>query len=179
MKSGATDSAAGLILGIDPGTAITGYAVLDVSGRTRVVDSGYIGTSLKDSVVVRLHRIYRGVQELIARHHPAEVAVEQVFFNRNAKTALAVGQARGVILLACADTPGDVFEYTPLEVKQAVCSYGRATKRQIQYMVMRLLTLEEVPQPDDVADAMAVALCHYCHRRHKALEASLSTRAAT
>ena len=109
---------------------------------------------------MRLQSIYRGMTELIEQHKPRSVAVEQLFFSRNVRTALAVGQARGIVLLAAADAGLPVHEYTPLQVKQAVSGYGRASKSQIQEMVRMLLSLDAVPTPDDAADAVAVAVCH-------------------
>ena len=127
-------------------------------------------------MVERLQKIYQAVRRIISEYRPQEIAIEQVFFNQNIKTALSVSQARGVIMLAAAGKNRSVYHYTPLEVKQAVCSYGRADKRQVQQMVKRLLRLRSLPTSDDAADAMAVALCHYCNRRIKILSSSLSSR---
>jgi crossover junction endodeoxyribonuclease RuvC len=150
-----------LILGVDPGTAITGYGLVsEVEGELTVVEYGAITTSAQLAPAERLRQIYQELSALIARHMPAAVAVEKLFFSRNVRTAMAVGQARGVALLAAANASLPIYEYTPLEVKQAIAGYGRASKAQVQQMVQLLLRLEEVPQPDDAADAIAVAVCH-------------------
>ena len=150
-----------LVLGIDPGTAITGYGLIkEVSkGSYEAVRFGCIRTEAKTEMPARLHEIYSEVIHLIEEHRPDLVAVEELFFNTNARTAIAVGQARGTILLAAANSHVTVREYTPLQVKQAVVGYGRADKAQVQYMVKTLLRLKETPKPDDVADALAIALC--------------------
>ncbi len=150
-----------LVLGIDPGTAITGYGLVWGEGDAlRLVDHGAITTSSDESQPQRLQEIYRQLTALIQKRQPAAAAVEKLFFSRNVRTALSVGQARGVALLAMANAELDIHEYTPLEVKQAVVGYGRATKNQVQEMVKMLLGLDSVPQPDDAADAIAVAICH-------------------
>jgi len=150
-----------IILGIDPGYAIIGYGVLDFEkGKFRILDYGSITTKSTMEFSMRLKRIYMGIQELIDKYKPDSVAVEKLFFNKNTKTALKVGHGRGVVLLGGAMNDIDVFEYTPLQVKQAVCGYGRADKNQVQQMVKMLLGLREVPKPDDTADALAVAICH-------------------
>lgn len=149
------------ILGIDPGTAIVGFGLIDIVGSSyRPVNFGCIRTSPKDSTSERLLQIFQGLQELIDEFKPDCMAVEELFFNKNTKTALAVGQARGVILLSGVEKGLSVFEYTPLQVKQAVAGYGRADKRQIQEMVKILLKLDKKPTPDDVSDALAIAICH-------------------
>ncbi len=148
-------------LGIDPGTATTGYGILDIDGDTvKVIDYGCIKTSSKESPSDRLIKICRDVKKIISKHKPKWVAVEKLFFGNNVKTAMSVGQARGVILLAAAQSGVDIAEYTPLEVKMALTGYGRADKRQVQEMVKRLLKLAVIPKPDDAADALAIALCH-------------------
>jgi len=150
-----------LVLGIDPGTAITGYGLVRAEGdNLRLVDYGAIVTSSDKSLPQRLQRIYRQLTAIIQERQPSSAAVEKLFFSRNVRTALSVGQARGVALLAMANAEIPVHEYTPLEVKQAVVGYGRATKEQVQEMVKMLLGLDSVPQPDDAADAIAVAICH-------------------
>jgi crossover junction endodeoxyribonuclease RuvC len=154
------------ILGIDPGTAIVGFGVIDVDGsRCIQKEYGCIRTSSQDPTPLRLRQIYENMKELIDRCKPQCVAVEELFFNKNVKTALAVGQARGVIFLAAVEKGLPVFEYTPLQVKQAVVGYGRAEKDQIQEMVRVLLRLESRPSPDDAADALAVAICHAHSRK--------------
>lgn len=150
-----------LILGVDPGTAITGFGLVDYrSNRFSMVECGCIRTQAGLPLAERLHTLYRKLLQTIRQNEPAHVAVEELFFNNNARTALAVGHARGVILLAAAESGLPVFEYTPLQVKQAVVGYGRATKAQVQYMVKTILCLPSAPSPDDVADALAVAICH-------------------
>lgn len=149
------------ILGVDPGTAIVGIGLIDLIGsRYKIVDFGCIRTSPKDDDVKRLHQVFKGMQEIINDFEPDCLAVEELFFNKNTKTALSVGQARGVILLSGVEKKLPVFEYTPLQVKQAIVGYGRAEKRQVQEMVKILLKLDKRPTPDDAADALAVAICH-------------------
>ena len=150
-----------LVLGIDPGTAITGYALVrDDEGELDLLECGTITTASGEPMAERLARIHEHLARLIGKLHPAVVAVEQVFFSRNVRTALSVGQARGVILLAAAQSGLPVYEYTPLQVKQAMVGYGGADKVQVQEMVRLVLQLDEAPQPDDAADAVAVAVCH-------------------
>jgi len=151
-----------LVIGIDPGTAITGYGLitLDGDGNPVLVAYGVIQTPAQQPMPLRLRQLYRGLTEIIQLHRPERGAVEKLFFQRNVRTALTVGQARGVALLALAEAGLPVAEYTPLEVKQAVAGYGGADKKQVQYMVKALLNLDEIPQPDDAADALAVAICH-------------------
>lgn len=150
------------VLGIDPGVAVTGYAVLEeVSVREAVVVTlGCIRSDQGRALPERLYTIYQGLQGLVANYRPSAVAVEELFFNRNSRTAMLVSQARGVVLLLAAQAGLPVYEYTPLQVKQAVSGQGRASKQQVQKMVQLLLRLEDIPRPDDVADALAVALCH-------------------
>lgn len=153
-------------LGIDPGTAITGYAIIEEDGATlRLVTLGAIETPAKTPMPQRLQTIYSMVGTLIHEHAPDAAAVEELFFSRNVTTAISVGQARGVVLLALAEAGLPTAEYTPLQVKQAVTGYGNAGKRQVQEMVRVLLNLTEIPRPDDAADAAAVAICHL-HRAH-------------
>jgi len=152
-----------VVLGVDPGTAITGYGLVRHSerdNRLHAIAYGAITTPADWAMPQRLQKIYRDLNALIRKHHPTEGAVEQLFFSRNAKTALAVGQARGVAILAMADSGLPIHEYTPLQVKQSVVGYGRAEKSQIQELVRLLLGLTSTPQPDDAADALAVAICH-------------------
>ena len=151
-----------ITLGIDPGTAITGYGIIneEQNGCLKVVDFGVIRTSADLSQAERLVHLYKRIKELILLHHPEMGAVEKLFFERNVRTALHVGQARGVALLAMAESNLQIGEYTPLEVKQAVVGYGGADKNQVQQMVRTILGLETVPHPDDAADALAVAICH-------------------
>jgi crossover junction endodeoxyribonuclease RuvC len=151
-----------IVLGIDPGTAITGYGVIRETqqGDIHAIDYGVITTPAGMPLEKRLQNLYQQLKELILLHKPDSGAVEKLFFQRNVKTALAVGQARGVVLLSFAETGLDVISYSPVEVKQAVTGYGAADKKQVQQMVKALLDLEEIPKPDDAADALAVALCH-------------------
>lgn len=150
-----------IILGIDPGIAILGYGIVRYEGnKFTPLDYGAITTDSKVSMPERLGILYRGLDELIKAYNPDTLAVEELFFNKNVKTALTVGHARGVVLLAGYQQGLNTYEYTPLQVKQAVVGYGRAEKQQIQQMVKILLNLEKIPKPDDVADALAVAICH-------------------
>ena len=152
------------VLGIDPGTAITGYAIVEEErGNLQLIDIGVINTPAKTPLPSRLQQIYRGLQDVITAQQPQSAAVEQVFFSKNVRTAMSVGHARGVTLLALADANLSIAEYTPMQIKQAVTGYGNAGKRQIQEMVRMLLNLREIPRPDDAADAAAVAIC-YLHR---------------
>jgi crossover junction endodeoxyribonuclease RuvC len=147
-----------ITLGIDPGTAILGYGVVQGDDPPGVVAYGVLRTASDEPMHMRLVRLYDGVRELIARHQPDVVAVEHLLFGRNVTTAIAVGQARGVVLLAAAQAGLALAEYTPAQVKEAVVGYGKADKGQIQEMVRILLNLATVPQPDDAADALAVAI---------------------
>jgi len=152
------------VLGIDPGIAITGYAVIEEEGGAlRAIAIGTIVTPAEAPLPARLQCIYAELRAAVTAHHPEAAAVEQLFFSKNVRTAMTVGEARGVTLLALADAQLPTGEYTPLEVKQAVTGYGNADKRQVQEMVRRLLNLTVVPKPDDAADAAAVAIC-YLHR---------------
>jgi crossover junction endodeoxyribonuclease RuvC len=154
-------------LGLDPGTATTGYGLvrLERDGSLLVVKYGVISTPKNTPAPERLVTLYDQLQALLHEHNPETVAVEKLFFQRNVSTALAVGQARGVMLLALARAGLEVFEYTPNEIKQAVAGYGSADKRQVQEMVRVLLALDDIPRPDDAADALAVAICHL-HSAH-------------
>jgi len=149
------------VLGIDPGTATTGYGVVqEQDGQLELIAYGVITTPAGQPLPARLQTIYRELRALVRKHRPAAGGVEKLFFSKNVRTAMSVGQALGVTLLALADAGLDLGEYTPLQVKQAVAGYGGADKRQVQEMVRALLDLEEVPRPDDAADALAVAICH-------------------
>lgn len=151
-----------LALGIDPGTATTGYGLIEQrsDSRLQVVDFGVIRTSSQLEMPERLRRLHDELGEVIRLHRPETSAVEKLFFQRNVSSAISVGQARGVALLALAEAEVPVGEYSPREIKLAVVGYGDASKRQIQEMVQRLLGMEERPSPDDAADALAVAICH-------------------
>ncbi|MBN3033330.1 MAG: crossover junction endodeoxyribonuclease RuvC [Candidatus Saganbacteria bacterium] len=158
-----------LTLGIDPGTATTGFGLVRQQGdKLSYVSCGCVITTPKDSSHDRLAKIYHGIKELIGAHRPDCVAVERLFFGENTKTAMAVGQARGIALLAAAEAKVKVSEYTPVEVKIALTGYGKAEKRQIQQMVRVLLKLNDIPRPDDAADALAVAICHLHSHKLKA-----------
>jgi len=150
------------VLGIDPGTAITGYGIVEgENDDLAVLTYGVITTPANQPLPQRLQQIYRQLRALIVRWQPDSAAVEELFFSKNARTALAVGHARGVALLALTDAGLPIQEYKPAEVKQAVAGYGGAPKEQVQSMVQLLLGLAEVPRPDDAADALAVAICHF------------------
>lgn len=150
-----------IILGIDPGYAIVGYGVLEYSNnKFKVIEYGAITTDSKTDMFDRFKSIYDDICDVMERTKPDFMAIEELFFNSNQKTAINVAQARGVILLAAMNCGIRIFEYTPLQVKQAVAGYGRADKKQVQQMVKLLLGLKEVPKPDDTADAVAIAICH-------------------
>lgn len=149
-----------ITLGIDPGTARLGYGIIAGNTTPRALDYGIIETTAEAEMAERLRDIYAGMLELLDRYQPSVVAVEQLFFARNVTTALSVGQARGVVLLAAAQHGVKVTEYTPMQVKQAVVGYGKADKHQMQTMVRTILGLRSMPKPDDAADALAIALCH-------------------
>ena len=149
------------ILGIDPGYAILGYGILDMKGnRFSVVTYGSILTDAGMDMPSRLQVLYDRLSEIIDEYEPEEASIEELFFNNNAKTAILVGEARGVAVLACAKKGLRISEYTPLQIKQALVGYGRADKKQVQAMVKAILNLEKVPKPDDTADALAAAICH-------------------
>ncbi len=150
-----------IIIGIDPGTAIVGYGVIKKENKNITpIDYGCILTPREMSMPQRLAKIGDDLQILIEKYNPEEMAVEELFFFKNLKTAITVSQARGVILATAVQAKVAVFEYTPLQVKQAISSYGRASKMQVQQMVKMVYGLKEIPQPDDAADALAVAFCH-------------------
>lgn len=147
------------VMGVDPGTALMGYGIVEGAGsREWAVDYGALRTAADLAAELRLQSLYRGLVDLILQHKPDLLAVEELFFGRNVTTAIHVGQARGIVLLAAADNGIPIREFTPMQVKMAVTGYGRAEKPQVQTMVKTLLALREVPRPDDVADALAVAI---------------------
>jgi crossover junction endodeoxyribonuclease RuvC len=149
------------ILGIDPGYAILGYGIVEMNGN-HFTSCGYgaVTTDAKTEMTGRLKQIYGELMGIIAEYGPEVAAVEELFFNTNSKTALLVGQARGVAILACANSGLKIYEYTPLQIKQALAGYGRAEKSQVQAMVKTILNLKSIPKPDDAADALAAAVCH-------------------
>lgn len=148
------------ILGIDPGFAIVGYGVIEYTGnKFKVIDYGAITTQAGEDIFDRLKKIHDDLNVIIDRFKPDVMAIEELFFNSNQKTAINVAQARGVLVLAALNAGVKIFEYTPLQVKQAVTGYGRADKNQVQQMIKLLLALDKVPKPDDTADALAIAVC--------------------
>ena len=149
-----------IILGIDPGIADTGYGVIeDVSGKIRCLAYGSIKTKAGEDLPLRLLALHKELNHIILKYQPQVAAVEKLFFNKNVKTALIVGQARGVAMLTLSQSKLPIYEFTPSQVKQAVSSYGQADKLQVQKMVKLILNLKELPRPDDAADALAVAIC--------------------
>lgn len=151
-----------IILGIDPGLATTGYGIVEKGkgGDARVVDYGVVLTPKEESLPVRLALLEKGIDRILDRYSPEEVAIEELFFTKNITTGIAVAQARGAILLTCVKKCGRLFEYTPMQIKQALTGYGKADKRQMQSVVASILRLKSLPRPDDAADALAVAVCH-------------------
>lgn len=150
-----------IIMGIDPGYAIVGVGVIEYkSNHFRVIDYGAVTTSKEDNLNDRLLQIYNEICTIIDKYNPDSLAIEKLYFNTNATTAIGVAEARGVCLLAAKQRGMDIAEYTPLQVKQAVTGYGKAVKQQVQEMTRMLLNLEKVPKPDDTADALAMAICH-------------------
>ncbi len=158
-----------LALGLDPGTATTGYGLVRLleDGGLQAVEYGVIETSKDTPAAQRLSQLYQRLNDILRLHRPETCAVEKLFFQKNISTAMAVGQARGVLLLALSEAGLAVAEYTPNEVKQAVTGYGSADKRQVQEMVRIQLALEGLPKPDDAADALAIAICHLSTRRYE------------
>jgi len=151
-----------IVLGIDPGLATLGYGVIekDARGNCRALACGVVTTPKDESMPVRLAMLEEGVQKVIAKYNPDEIAMEELFFSKNITTGIAVAHARGVALLTCVKHCGKLYEYTPMQIKQALTGYGKADKKQIQTVVTSLLKLSAVPKPDDAADALAIALCH-------------------
>ncbi|MDP3741533.1 MAG: crossover junction endodeoxyribonuclease RuvC [bacterium] len=148
------------ILGIDPGTATTGYGIIEANhGDLKMIEYGCIETSKKKSAADRLAEIHHDLNKLIKKYKPRIIAVESLFFFKNLKTAIAVAQARGVVLMCAAENHLKLVEFTPLQVKKTLTNYGKAEKKQVQFMVQKLLDLPSVPKPDDAADALAIAIC--------------------
>ncbi len=163
-----------IILGIDPGYATIGYGVLEyLRGRFRVMDYGAVTTQAGLDFPRRLQIIHEGITELCDRYRPDCMAVEELFFNTNITTGIQVGHARGVILLAGCQKGVEIYEYTPLQVKQSVVGYGRAEKHQVMDMTRQLLGLERIPKPDDAADALALAICHAHSSKSNLLKVNL------
>ncbi len=151
-----------IILGIDPGIATLGYGVIekDARGNFRAIDYGVVVTPKDESLPVRLAMLEEGVKAVLDKFHPDEVAMEELFFSKNITTGIAVAHARGVALLTCVKECGKLYEYTPMQIKQALTGYGKADKKQMQSVVTSMLRLQAIPKPDDAADALAIALCH-------------------
>ena len=151
-----------IILGIDPGLATLGYGVIekDARGNGRAVEFGVVVTPKDEGLPVRLAMLEEGINRILAKFDPDEIAMEELFFSKNITTGIAVAHARGVALLTCVKHCGKLYEYTPMQIKQALTGYGKADKKQMQSVVTSLLKLKTVPKPDDAADALAIALCH-------------------
>ena len=151
-----------IILGIDPGLATLGYGVIekDERGNCRAIDCGVVVTPKEEGLPVRLAMLEDGLQKILDKHRPDEIAMEELFFSKNITTGIAVAHARGVALLTCVKACGKLYEYTPMQIKQALTGYGKADKKQMQATVTSLLRLKSIPKPDDAADALAIALCH-------------------
>jgi crossover junction endodeoxyribonuclease RuvC len=163
-----------IVLGIDPGTAVTGYGVVkgDRSSPPHLIECGIIRTKPRDALAQRLQEIYTGVSELIQKHNPDALSIEDVFYARNVRTTIVLGHARGVIMLAAANARLEIAEYPPAEIKKAVVGAGGATKDQVQFMVMRLLRLKTPPQPADASDGVAAALAHVLSPRLVSIQKS-------
>lgn len=167
-----------IVLGIDPGTATTGYGVVkgDGLGFVSLVECGVIRTRARDPLASRLGEIFDGVSELLARHRPDALSVEDVFYAKNVRTTVVLGHARGVVLLAGQQAGVDIYEIPPAEIKKAVVGTGAATKEQVQFMLTRLLKLKSVPQPSDAADGVAAALACLMSARTRGLEGLMAAR---
>jgi crossover junction endodeoxyribonuclease RuvC len=163
------------VIGIDPGTALTGYGIIEElpDQSLQVIDFGVIRTNSTDKPEIRLRKIFSQLNEILSLHKPETGAVEKLYFQRNTRTAMSVGQARGVAILSLAEAGLSISEYGPVEIKQAVVGYGKASKNQVQQMVKILLNLQEIPKPDDAADALAVAICHINSRKMLSLQQDL------
>jgi len=150
-----------IILGIDPGTATTGFGVINfIDGELKLMDYGCIETPKDDSLSQRLLSISKDLTEIVNLWKPESIAIEELFFSKNVKTAMTVAHARGAIMQKLAEKTSEIHEYKPCQIKEAVCGYGKADKKQVQRMVKIILNMEEIPRPDDAADALAVAICH-------------------
>ena len=149
------------VLGIDPGLAIVGYSIIETdANKIKMLEYGCIKIEAEISTPDRLNIIFNRLNEIIKQYNPEDMAIEELFYNKNVKTVISIGQARGVEVLSGISNGLQIYEYTPLQIKQAVVGYGRAEKKQIQNMVKFILGLNEIPKPDDAADALAVAICH-------------------
>lgn len=156
-----------IIFGIDPGLAISGYGVLSYKGnKFEVLEYGTVTTHSSEEFPNRLKILYDSYTELFNKYNPEAVSIEELFYNKNVKTAISVAQARGIHLLAAVNKSIPLYEYTPLQIKQGIVGYGRAEKRQVQEMVKIILKLDKIPQPDDAADGLAVAICHAHSLKH-------------
>ena len=155
------------VIGIDPGTALTGYGIIEETSdqSLKVIKFGVIQTPAKEKLEIRLEEIYSQINKVLSIYKPDSGAVERLYFQRNISTAISVGQARGVAMLALSQAGLSISEYNPVDIKQAVVGYGKATKKQVQQMVKILLNLDQIPKPDDAADALAVAICHLHSRK--------------
>lgn len=156
-----------VIFGIDPGLATTGYGIIKIKNRNakiKIIDYGCVKTSAKLLLAERLEIIYKELEKLIKKYKPDKIVIEKIFFAKNVKTAMQVGEARGVVTLLAIQNRIPIFEFTPLQIKQALTGYGQASKEQIQKMVKIILGLKEIPKPDDVADALAIAITCNQHR---------------
>ena len=149
-----------VILGIDPGFAIIGYGIIEKDKDIKVVDYGVVTTPKEDGIAKRLETSYNAIKALIEKFNPDVIAIEELFYFKNQTTVIPVAEARGVMLLACNQSKKPIYEYTPLQIKQALTGNGRAEKKQVQYMVTNILGLASIPKPDDAADALAVAITH-------------------
>lgn len=157
-----------IVLGIDPGTAITGFGLVEYEkGQEKLLDYGTIRTASDLPMHERLLLIHKEMNRILDQYEPQAVAIEELFHHKNAKTVITVAQSRGVLLMTAASRGLEIGEYTPLQVKQAVCGYGTAEKRQVQLMVQKILKMDHIVKPDDAADALAIAICHIHSRRMK------------
>jgi crossover junction endodeoxyribonuclease RuvC len=181
QRTGTVQEYAYIAIGIDPGTGTTGYGVVGLThtGEFALLACGVIRTPPRTAMHLRLQELFNDLRDLMDEFQPQALAVEKLFFGRNVTTAISVGQARGIVLLAAALAQVEVAEYTPAEVKQAIAGYGNAEKRQVQEMVQRILDLPEIPRPDDAADGVAIAVCHlqslYYRRRLADAEAGMNS----
>lgn len=164
------------VLGIDPGTAIVGYSIVETDGKKyNLLDYGCIYTTNDDDMPERLNKIYDHLESIINIWKPDQAAIEELFFFKNQKTVIKVGQARGVISLVCKKLGLEIFDYTPLQVKMGITGYGKSNKNQVQEMVKQILNLEEIPKPDDAADAIAIAITHINNTKNQTIFTKINT----